>query len=467
MSICDSGIENKVVGGTISCFIEETHPLLRLSNLIPWPKLADLVLPDLKASTAKSKWWLGRKLKLRIHLAIFILQQMFNKTDRQVEYDVKDNAAYRVFCGTGIVEKWHCPDHTKIEEFRSRLTPETQRKIANEIAVLAVTLGFANPRDIDIDSTVQEANMTYPSPAKMLVKLVVLAKKLSNYIEASVTDFWYQYKNILPFETNIKEIKAIYRSYMFGVKKDNEHQKKQKMLDLFEMAVPTISTAIGMCKRLDKWNVKLPWNIKRTVRQISDVGSRYVDLMGRNLLLGFKYKLPLSLNLTQVACFNKGKLHKKYEFGRAYQLIRLAGNFAIVLSNTDVRMEDKHCIATVIAEHQNLFGKNAIDSATADKGYYSSANEQLLLDAKVQEVGITRPSKIKKEKLHDDVTIERLQNRRAGIEPIIGHIKHKGQLGRSRMKTDKGTLSAGYSAVLGFNLRQITRYQSGKVLKVA
>jgi len=468
MSICNSGIENKVIGGMISCFIEETHPLLRLANLIPWEKLVDLVLPDLKATTAKAKWWLGRKLKLRTHLAIFILQQMFNKTDRQIEYGVKDNAAYRVFCGAGIVEKWHCPDHTKIEEFRSRLSPETQRNIANEIAVLAVTLGFADPRNIDIDSTIQEANMTYPSPAKTLVKLVVLAKKLSNYIETSITDFWSRHKNICPFDTDIKKIKAIYRNYVFGVKKDNEHQKKQKMLDLFKVAMPTICIAISMCKRINRWHhAKLPWNIRRTVDQILNVGDQYLDLLGRNLLLGFKYKLPLSLNLTEVACFNKGKIHKKYEFGRAYQLIRLAGNFAIVLANTDIRMEDKSCIATVISAHQNIFGKNAIDSATADKGYYSSANEQLLLDAGVKEVGITRPSKIKKDKLHDDATLERLQNRRAGIEPIIGHIKHKGQLGRSRMKTDKATLSAGYSAVLGFNLRQIVRYQSGKMAKAA
>ena len=130
-------------------------------------------------------------------------------------------------------------------------------------------------------------------------------------------------------------------------------------------------------------------------------------------------------------------------------------------------MEDKQCISTVITEHQNIFGKNAIDSATADKGYYSSANEQLLLDAGVKEVGLIRPSKIKKVKLHDDATLERLQNRRAGIEPIIGHIKHKGQLGRSRIKTDKGTLSAGYSAVLGFNLRQIVRHQAGEIARSA
>lgn len=56
-----------------------------------------------------------------------------------------------------------------------------------------------------------------------------------------------------------------------------------------------------------------------------------------------------------------------------------------------------------------------------------------------------------------------LHHRRAGIEPLIGHTKQGGQLGRSRMKSDATTKSAGYAAVFGFNLRQLTRCLSGEV----
>ena len=95
MSICNSGMENKVFGATLSVIIENSHPLIMLANFIPWVKLFELILPDLKSSTIGGKWWLGRKLKVRMHLAVFILQQMFNKTDRQMEYAIKDNAHYR------------------------------------------------------------------------------------------------------------------------------------------------------------------------------------------------------------------------------------------------------------------------------------------------------------------------------------------------------------------------------------
>lgn len=38
--------------------------------------------------------------------------------------------------------------------------------------------GFASCSNIDIDSTVQEASMTYLTQAKMLGKLAILSKKL-------------------------------------------------------------------------------------------------------------------------------------------------------------------------------------------------------------------------------------------------------------------------------------------------
>lgn len=36
-------------------------------------------------------------------------------------------------------------------------------------------------------------------------------------------------------------------------------------------------------------------------------------------------------------------------------------------------------------------------------------------------------------------------------------------MGKSRMKSDETTKSAGYAAVLGLNLRQLSRYISGEV----
>ena len=118
MSLCLSGLYTPCRASTVTIDVSPTHPLLRLALVIPWPALADLVLPDLKRTTTKGKWWLGRKLTLRIHLGALLLQWLYDLTDREVEWALKDNAAYQLFCGCCMVEDWHAPDHTKIEEFR-------------------------------------------------------------------------------------------------------------------------------------------------------------------------------------------------------------------------------------------------------------------------------------------------------------------------------------------------------------
>ncbi len=123
MSIDDSGIKCKVAAEVVQITISDSHPLIQLANALNWENLVEIILPDLK-KTAKGCWWMGRPLQLRIHLGAFLIQQLFNKKDRQTEYEIKDNAAYQLFCGRTVVKKWHAPDHTKIEEFRSRLSSD-------------------------------------------------------------------------------------------------------------------------------------------------------------------------------------------------------------------------------------------------------------------------------------------------------------------------------------------------------
>jgi IS5 family transposase len=167
MSLDVCGFAELVNGGVVSIVVEPDHRLIKLAQNLPWEEMLELVLPDLQC-TDKKHWWMGRPLRVRIHLGLYILQQMFDLTDRVAEQQVRDNAAFRLFCGYGILKKWHAPDHTKIETFRSRLSAETQRQLANIISQQAIRLGYANPAQFDVDSTVQEANISYPAMVNLL-----------------------------------------------------------------------------------------------------------------------------------------------------------------------------------------------------------------------------------------------------------------------------------------------------------
>jgi transposase, IS5 family len=457
MAIDLSGQDCKLKVYSVTINLKKDHPLIKLANILPWEELIEIVVKDLKNTTQKGFWWMGRKIKVRMHLGAFILQKLFNLTDRTTEYQIKDNAAFQLFCGKEIILGWHCPDHTKIEEFRNRLTPETQRILANTISQIATKLGFADPSKLDVDSTVQEANISYPSDAHLLTKLGSMTKKVVDYFKNHGRTGLQKIKQL---NIDIKEIKKKSRKYFFMALNIAKDIKNAAFKDLFNTVKDQVFPAAQALNSLEENIVKnLPWNIKRTLNQILKETFKYLEdvsyfIENQKIKKG---KL-LSFHINEVACIIKGKLGKLKEFGRVFQLGRIGGNFFIIQKSTSIHQEDKTSLQDMVKEHAITFGKGVLKSLATDKGYFSKDNEKSLSEI-ISELGIQIPGNIKKRK---DISQD-LKNRRAGIEPLIGHVKHGGLLGKTRMKNDISTLASGYASVLGFNLRQLIRYQKGKI----
>ena len=454
-----SGISSKIVGvKDITIKVNsDTNPLIVLANKIDWLNLADLVLPDLKKTTAKLCWWRGRKLELRIHLAVYILQKMYDYKDRQTEELIKANAVYQVFCGETNIKKWHCPDHTKIEDFRSRLSPGTQKVIANETAKLGVKLGFVDPKEADCDSTIQEANIAYPSDVNLMVQLVALARKVADYMNKNIPCF-----KLNPLNIDYKNVKSIARKYFFSDYKKNTEEQFLILVGVWRAAYKNVCEVTRYTKvLLNPKREYIPWNIKNAASTLHEHSSKYflnvIPFIFNHIAV--KDKL-LSLHASKVAFFNKGKLSKKKQVGRVFQLGRIKGNLMFVCKCTSVQMPDKKSLTNLIETHQSLFGAGTLRSVSFDKGYYSLNNDKTLVKNNLSPLGLQKPGG-RKALTSTELDLElNLANRRAGVEPLIGHVKQGGQLDRSRMKSDDTTESAGYAAVTGFNFRQILRYLS-------
>ena len=113
-----------------------------------------------------------------------------------------------------------------------------------------------------------------------------------------------------------------------------------------------------------------------------------------------------------------------------------------------------------------LFGEGTLGSFGTDKGYYSHANVSAAKKtAGIIELNIQKPGPDRSRSMVEREAQLAMVHRRSGIEPLIGHAKQGGQLGRSRMKSDKTTLASGYGAVTGFNLRQLVRHLIGKEIR--
>ena len=455
MTICYQGLEAKTEASAIVVSIQKNHPLIKLAQKIPWTKLAEIVIPDLQ-KTEKGFCDTGRRLYLRNHLGALLLQKMFGKKDRNTEWEISDNAAYMLFCGCNVLEKWSPLDHTTISKFRNRLTPETHRKISNFMAKLGVDLGYGDPSELDQDSTIQEANASYPSDASLMVKAAEKIVKIIKWLKEKSKEFQEEVKEI-----DLKKIKKKAREYFFS--KKGKDTKQLVFKGLYDLVNANLSASVGQLKKLNKKAVnEMPWNIKADYNQIKNGFSKYMKSVLSFIDTGkIDPKKILSWHLADISCFNKGKAGNKLEFGRCFQLGRIGGNFALVGKCTDVRMEDKKSISSVTSVSAVIFGPDATESFGADKGYYSKANLKYIQGLKgikehaLQQPGISFKGCLFKE---EEETYQRLVDRRSSIEGMIGHIKQGGQLGKSRMKSDQGTLSAGYGAVTGYNLRCLMRH---------
>jgi len=445
MSISYSGYDRKIETRPVRINVPKNNRLLLLGNALPWQEMVDLVAPDLKATTTNGMWWVGRPLLLRVHLAIFIIQKIFDLTDRMVIDRLHTDAAFQIFCGCQIVEKWSIPAFQKLEEFRNRLSKETHVAILNHIAQHAVTLKLADPSQLDVDSTIQEANMSYSADGSLLQKLGKKIQKvfswLSNKMECDIPQ---------KIKDSFERLGALSKGYFFASKKDD--QKKEALKALHAHVKEVLYKALESLENLSpKQLASMPSNIQLHLRHIQDQGKRYVLDVAHYLRTGtLKAGKTLAFHLKEIAYINKLKAGKKAQFGREFQLGRIGGNFVIAFLMNGLRANDKNAMRSFVATHTELFGEEALASVTADRGYYSRAN--LKAANKVSEVSLGYQWEDEA-----DQDFRRLYGRRAGVEPIIGHIKQGGQLGRSRMKSDAATHKAGYGAMLGFNLRQMMK----------
>ena len=460
MSLDVDGFTNDISDGEVSIKVDGNHRLLKLARQLPWDEMLETVLPDLQ-ETDRACWWMGRPLRIRIHLGAYILQQMFNLTDRATEQQVRDNAAFRLFCGYGLLKTWHAPDHTKIEAFRSRLTAETQRRLANLMSQQAVRLGYANPVEFDVDSTVQEANIAYPALVNLLIKVAILTKTIAKGLNRLC------HAGQQVYQVNISHLNQI-ALYYFRLRHKQSPESLLKTVQR-QLWCATYETVLPVINAMHQLTTKVVtgkyWPIRRAMDTLSWRGHRLLQQIHGYLFEGIIDTSIMSLHAYEVACFNKGKLNKGLQFGRVYQLGRIGGNFIVVGECTSTRMPDASSLPAIVTLHQRLFGPGTLQSIATDKGYYAYENERMLEQAGVKDIYLPRPNRTldaPPEKTPGPVR-QFLHNRRAGIEPLIGHAKHGGQLGRSRMKSDETTKSAGYAAVLGFNLRQLTRYVAGEV----
>ena len=158
-----------------------------------------------------------------------------------------------------------------------------------------------------------------------------------------------------------------------------------------------------------------------------------------------------SLHEPNTACIAKGKAHKQYEFGSKVTFVKGSKSGVILGAYTvTANPHDSKLVAPTLQQCQRILSQakgKMPKVAIADRGYRGVKE--------VEGVQIIIPNRSKKNKTNYQKQKARKQFRgRAGIEPVIGHIKHDHRMIKNYLKGTIGDVVNALCAAMGFNIKK-------------
>lgn len=151
-----------------------------------------------------------------------------------------------------------------------------------------------------------------------------------------------------------------------------------------------------------------------------------------------------SLHAPEAECIAKGKAHKKYEFGVKVSVATTnRDNFVVGMLAEHGNPYDGHTLSRAIEQVKQITGK-AVNRCFVDRGYrgHGLTDTEVLVSGRRR--GLT--PQMKKE-----------LKRRSAIEPVIGHMKADGKLGRNYLRGELGDKINAILCGAGYNIRIILR----------
>lgn len=130
--------------------------------------------------------------------------------------------------------------------------------------------------------------------------------------------------------------------------------QQQLWRDVYKDVFPILNNLYHLSDNLQS---KINRPLKRAVERLTTRGAMLLHNAHSHLFEGISNTSIMSLHAQEVSCFNKGKLNKGLQFGRAFQLERIGGNFLMVGQCSPVYMPDAQSLPCMLRLHQSLFGE--------------------------------------------------------------------------------------------------------------
>lgn len=392
--------------------LKPDHPLVVLAQKIDWQRFdvafVNCYCPDFGAPAKATRLLVG----------LHYLKHAFNESDESLLARWVENPYWQYFCGFMTMQH-ELPLHpTSLVKWRKRVGIEKLLELLQETIALAVREKQIMPRELEqvnVDTTVQEKNITHPADSKLYCKAIAKLVKAAKQRGIRLRQTYVRVAKYAAIKASryahAKQFRRMRRQLRFL-----KTRLGRLLRDLGRKAVQpdrSLAEVLNLCWRLHR-------------QQPHDRRKLY------------------SLDEPEVMCISKGKAHKRHEFGQKISIATTnRGNWVLAASLCPDNLYDGHTLAATLALAEQTTGVCPTD-AYVDKGYRGHDYQG---DATIHIAGLSNRGLSR--------TLRKRRRRRSAIEPLIGHMKSDHRMGRCFLKGLLGDAINATLAAAGLNLRKL------------
>ena len=393
--------------------LDRGHALFVLANQIDWSVFDNKFGP----TYVENKGRPGKPTRLMVGL--HYLKHSFDESDESVLDRFLENPYWQYFCGFEYF-RHHLPiDSSSLTRFRERIGPSGAEALLKELLSTAKRkkiLKKTHLNKVNIDTTVQEKAIAFPTDARLYYKmreaLVRAAKK----------------RNIPLRQSYIRVAKA-------ALAKQGRYSHAKQY------------------KRSGKMTRKLKTYLGCVYRDISRKVTDPDSELRKLLQLAYRLQVQqkdsknklYSIHAPEVECISKGKAHKRYEFGNKVGLATTSrDNWIVGIQSFHGSPYDGHTLSTTLDQVERLTDWKVTD-AYVDLGYRGHGYTG---DTCVNIVNFRTMKKATR-------SVRKWLKRRSSIEPIIGHLKSDNRMSRNYLKGVEGDEMNALLSGCGYNMRKL------------
>ena len=402
--------------------IDRRHELCVLAGKIDWRTLERQFGGLYLAGVGRP----GHPIRLMVGLQL--LKYLRNISDEEVVATWVENPYWQYLCG----EQYFCHDlpidPSLMTCFRNRIGSEGCEFILGltvQTGLATKTIAASSLAVVNVDTTVQDKAVAFPTDARLLNKARIALVKLTQQAGTKLRQPYTfmgqkafvqsaRYAHARQFNRAKAQTKKL-RVMLGRVIRDT--QRKSEQLQLPAKAQARLNKLLEIAKRIHS---------QQRVRAEGDPPKIY------------------SVHAPEVECIAKGKAHKQYEFGIKVGLVTTSKeSFVLAAASLPGNPYDGHTLKACLDQAKRCSGV-AASQVFVDKGYkgHGCNTDACKVYISGAKRGIT-PA------LH-----KRLK-RRSAIEPVIGHMKSDSRLARNFLKGANGDAVNALLCACAHNLRKI------------